>query len=225
MKKLILIIALLIPALVFGQWGVKPKSSTTITGTVTIETPDTINVALTGANRVKVDSIGTVTVTGTVTANVAGDVGIDNFTSMYPANDDSGNTGSIYATDTVVVTMGTGVTFTNQLGFFLFTVIPDSTVDSILVEWRRPIGTEAWSRWFPTYPDTNRTDGNEVTYVKTEEVNEYVADKAYSALLFDPADTNPMSYLPKSGDKIQFRFIQVGNAEQEVKFTYWIEWQ
>jgi len=254
MKRILIFILILIPMLSWA-FGTKPATSMSVTypDSTKIYTDDslvvtgTVTATIDSADTRKTISIDVIpdpdssktrkmlsidvlpAITGAVTtsgtATVSGDIGIDNFTDQEPVFRDSLNTGSIAATDTVEIVMGTGMMFNHVKGFYRASWKTSDNVDSIKFEYRFVHGTYALTRWLPMYSDTNRTDGAAVSYVvTTATTNTWVAGVPYWALLYDPASTSPMGCIPKAQDKIEFRIINLGSTVFIATwFTVWQE--
>lgn len=177
--------------------------------------------------RVRVDSIGTVTITGAVTtsgsATVSGSVDVGNFADQEPVYRDSSLTASIYELDTLTVTMSS--TFAHTKGFYRATWIADSSCDSVKVQYRFVHGTFGLTRWLPLFVDTVSVAGNASAYVSSNGIVTYIADNPNWALLYDPTSTSPITCVPKTGDQLELRFIQLGNTAQEVRMTVLFTWQ
>lgn len=217
MKKLLIIIALLIP-MVAMAFGPKPaNNSITFPDSTKIYSNDTLSATLVGANRVKIDSAGTITTSGTAS--------VSNWTAQEPVFRDSALSASLNALDTIDVVMGTGLYFNHVKGFYRFGFVPDSTIDSVKIQYRIVHGTYPLTRWLPMAVDTQRTAGSAPAYASSMGNNIYAVSVPYWGLLYDPSTTAPMGCIPKSQDQIEFRFIQTKTVTSEVKFTTFIVWQ
>jgi hypothetical protein len=220
MKRILFLIIILFPSLVLA-YGTKPLSSVTVSGTVTATIDSTKERKLVSVDVIPdPDSTKTrkvVSIDNTVTAT--------GWADQEPVYRDSLSSGTVAATDTVEIYMGTGTWFLHVKGFYRASWNMTASTDSVKFEYRFVHGTYALTRWLPMYADTNRTDGAAVSYaVTTSLTNDWASGTPYWALLYDPSSTNPMGCIPKQGDEIEFRIINLSStAFTATWFTVWQE--
>ena len=227
--KNLLILLILVPCLAFA-FGPKPISSSsavTVSATVDVDTIngsvviDTILTTVIIDGDVRVDSIGTVTVTGTVAVNTEDSVTLSN---PAPGFRDSIAAVELTAEDTVEVDMS--VVFGNLNGILRVGLIAvDDTRDSTIIQYRFRHGTfDLSTRWMPLYVDTTRTDGEASSIASSCGINEYVGNKVYWSVLYDPSDANPMGCTPIAGDVLQIRYIRLGNIDETLSYITLFTW-
>jgi len=239
MKNLIIIL-LLIPMLAFA-WGTDKRTAVPVTGTLTttidsLDTRKLISVdvlpAITGTVTADVDSTKQrkllsidvlPAITGAVTVNTEDSVTLSN---PAPAFRDSIAAVELTAEDTVEVDMTTGVVFGNLNGVLRVGLIAvDDTRDSTIIQYRFRHGTfDLSTRWMPLYVDTTRTDGEASSIASSCGINEYVGNKVYWSVLYDPSDTNPMGCTPIAGDVLQIRLIRLGDEDETLSYITLFTW-